>query len=173
MAEPTEMLASGMATRPLAPVDPQYAELQAATRKAFATTYGFLLMSQCYHWNVDGPNFLDYHDLFGRIYKEVDKKLDSFAEHVRSIRAYVPAKFTRLLALSSVVEPEYPMGVWPLSSEMISNIYLANSLVNNDLMDAYNKAEMAREYGLANFLAERMDQHRKHGWMLYSMMKVE
>lgn len=172
MADPTQMVATGMATRPLPPVDAQYADLQQCTRKAFASTYGFLLVTQCYHWNVNGPNFLDYHDLFGRIYKEIDKKLDDFAEHVRTIGAYVPAKFTKLLSLSSVVEPDYPMGTWPLSTEMISNLYLANSLLNNDLMDAYNKAEMSREYGLANFLAERMDQHRKHGWMLYSTMKV-
>jgi len=172
MADPTEMTATGMATTPMPPVDQQYADLQTATRKAFATTYGFLIIAQCYHWNVDGPHFVQYHDLFGKIYKEVDKNLDDFAEHVRSIRAYVPAKFTKLLKLSSVVEPDYPMGTWPLPSEMLSNLYLANGKVNADLMDAYTKAESAREPGLANFLSERMDQHRKHGWMLYSTMKV-
>lgn len=173
MADPTtEMVATGTATTPTTPVDPQFASLQAATRKAFATNYGFLLVSQCYHWNVTGPRFLEYHDLFGRVYKEVDKHLDSFAEHVRSIQAYVPAKFTKLLKLSSVVEPDYPTGTWPTPDEMISNLYLANGKVNIDLIDAYNKAEIAHEHGLANFLSERMDQHRKHGWMLYSIMKV-
>jgi starvation-inducible DNA-binding protein len=172
MAEPTEMVATGTATGPQAPVDPQFADLQTATRKAFATTYSFLLLAQCYHWNVTGPNFIQYHDLFGRIYSEVDKNLDNFAEHVRSVRAYVPAKFKRLLDLSSIVEPSYSEGVWPLPNEMLSNLYLANGKVNTDLMDAYNKAELAHEPGLANFLSERMDHHRKHGWMLYSLMKV-
>lgn len=146
--------------------------LQTAARKAFATTYGFLLMAQCYHWNVEGPNFLQYHDLFGKIYTEVDNKIDAFAEHVRSVRAYVPAKFTKLMELSSIVEPEYA-DTWPTDTEMLYNLYLANGKINTDLMDAYNKAEAAHEPGLANFLSERMDHHRKHGWMLYSIMKVD
>ena len=145
--------------------------LQTASRKAFATTYAFLLMSQCYHWNVEGPNFLPYHDLFGKVYYEVDKHLDSFAEHLRSVRAYAPARFTKLLELSSVEEPEYTT-TWPSDTDMLYNLYLANGKVNIDLIDAYNKAEIAHEHGLANFLSERMDHHRKHGWMLYSIMKV-
>jgi starvation-inducible DNA-binding protein len=152
-------------------IDPNLESLQTATRKAFATTYGFLLMAQCYHWNVEGPNFLQYHDLFGKVYFEVDKNLDAFAEHVRSVRAYVPARFTKLIELSSVEEPEYT-DTWPTDSEMLYNLYLANGKINTDLIDAYNKAEIAHELGLANFLSERMDQHRKHGWMLYSIMKV-
>ena len=35
----------------------------------------------------------------------------------------------------------------------------------------YKLAEANGEYGLANFLAERQDAHRKHGWMLRATLK--
>jgi len=147
-------------------------DLQAWTRKSFATTYGFLLLAQCYHWNFESNTNLVYFDLFGSIYKEVDKSLEPFADHVRSVRAYVPSKFTNLMELSSVdTDPKYA-GMWPTAEEMNSALYLANGKVNTDLVTTYKMAEELEEYGLANFLSERMDQHRKHGWLLYSKMKV-
>jgi len=35
----------------------------------------------------------------------------------------------------------------------------------------YKLAEAAGEFGLANFLADRQDAHRKHGWMLRSSLQ--
>jgi DNA-binding ferritin-like protein len=35
----------------------------------------------------------------------------------------------------------------------------------------YDIAEREGEHGFSNFLAERMDAHRKHSWMLRSVLK--
>ena len=35
----------------------------------------------------------------------------------------------------------------------------------------YDRAEAAGEHGFSNFLAERMDAHRKHGWMLKASLQ--
>jgi DNA-binding ferritin-like protein len=35
----------------------------------------------------------------------------------------------------------------------------------------YDLAEQAGEHGFSNFLAERMDAHRKHGWFLTASLK--
>ena len=144
-------------------------ELQALTRKAFATTYGFLLVAQCYHWNVEGPEFLMYHDLFGKVYKEVEGKIDIFAEQIRGIQAYAPATFKELSQLSSIEESEDT--VQHTAEQMVRYLYLSNGKITTDLIAAYTAAEREQEHGLSNFLSERMDQHRKHGWMLYATMK--
>jgi starvation-inducible DNA-binding protein len=36
---------------------------------------------------------------------------------------------------------------------------------------AYDIAEQHGEHGFSNFLAERMDAHRKHSWMLRATLK--
>ena len=35
----------------------------------------------------------------------------------------------------------------------------------------YDRAEAAGEHGFSNYLAERMDAHRKHSWMLRASSK--
>jgi starvation-inducible DNA-binding protein len=144
--------------------------LQELSRKAFASTYGFMLMSADYHWNVTGPDFMEHHELFGRVYKEVDRHIDVFAEQLKGIQTWAPATFTQLHDTSSIV------GEWTgtkyTPEEMLHNLYLANGKIATDLISAYTAAERVQEHGMANYLSERMAQHRKHGWMLYASMKV-
>ena len=40
-----------------------------------------------------------------------------------------------------------------------------------DLELTYNEAERTKQLGLANFLQDRIDAHKKHGWMLRSIQK--
>ena len=142
-------------------------ELKLAVKRAFATTYAFLVKSENFHWNVTGPNFLQYHELFGKIYDEVDDELDDFAERVRAIRCFVPASFSQLSEHSTIMDT---LEVLP-PSEMVRVLYVDNGKVHTALMEAYSLAEQEYEAGLCAFLSERIDAHRKHGWMLYSTMQ--
>lgn len=143
-------------------------ELKLALKGAFATTYAFLVKSENFHWNVTGPDFVQYHELFGRIYDEVDDELDDFAEHLRAFRVYVPASFTQLAEHSAIADT---LEVLP-QNEMLRVLYVDNGKVHQELLKAYALAEAEMEAGLCAFLSERVDEHRKHGWMLYSSMAI-
>lgn len=143
-------------------------DLKLAVKHAFATTYAFLVKSENFHWNVTGPDFMQYHQLFGKIYDEVDDELDDFAEHVRAIRCYVPASFSQLSEHSSITDT---VEVLP-KNEMLRTLYVDNGKVHEALLVAYALAEEYAEHGLCAFLSERIDEHRKHGWMLYSSMEL-
>jgi DNA-binding ferritin-like protein len=41
-----------------------------------------------------------------------------------------------------------------------------NAVVVADLNDAFAAAIAANDQGCANFIADRLDKHAKHGWML-------
>jgi starvation-inducible DNA-binding protein len=142
-------------------------ELKMALKRAFATTYAFLVKAENFHWNVTGPNFLQYHELFGKIYDEVDDDLDNFAERVRALRCFVPASFTQLSEYSTITDT---LEILP-PTEMVRTLYVDNGKVHAALMEAYGLAEQEYEAGLCAFLSERIDAHRKHGWMLYSTMQ--
>jgi starvation-inducible DNA-binding protein len=142
-------------------------ELKTALRRAFATTYAFLVKAENFHWNVTGPNFVQHHKLFGDIYDEVDNELDSFAERVRAIRCYVPASFSQLSEYSAILDT---VEILP-PTEMVRTLYVDNGKVHTTLMEAYQLAESFGEHGLSGFLTERIDAHRKHGWKLYSTMQ--
>jgi starvation-inducible DNA-binding protein len=142
-------------------------ELKLALRRAFATTYAFLVKSENFHWNVTGPDFLQYHELFGKIYDEVDDELDDFAERLRALRCFVPASFSQLSEHSEILDT---LEILP-PTEMVRTLYVDNGKVHATLIAAYALAETEGEHGLSAFLSERIDAHRKHGWMLYSTLQ--
>ena len=141
--------------------------LAEAAKVAFASEFSFYLKAHNFHWNVEGPLFLQYHDLFGKIYEEVYDSIDDFAEKIRAIGSYMPASYTRLSYLSEISDE---IEVLPVD-HMVNELYDDNDKMLVVLKMAYDLAEQAGEHGFSNFLAERMDAHRKHGWMLRASLK--
>ena len=134
---------------------------------AFASEYAFYLKAQNFHWNVEGSLFPQYHELFGKIYGEVGDSIDTFAEELRAVRIYTPAAFTTLDELSEVeCQEQVPDGM-----QMTQELLADSDLMAEMLKTVYQAADSMGDYGLANFLADRQDAHRKHSWMLRSTLK--
>ena len=142
-------------------------ELVEALKKAQATSFAFYLKAHNYHWNVEGPNFAEYHEFLGDLYAEVFGAVDAIAEHCRTLDAYVPGSFSRFQELSSI-EDELAV---PTGRAMMTKLLSDNARVIADLTLAYREAETAGKVGIANFLQDRIDIHEKHGWMLRSFTK--
>lgn len=143
-------------------------DLYKASKIAFASEYSFFVKAQNFHWNVEGADFLEYHELFGKIYEEVYGSIDDFAEKIRSLGTYAPASLARLSMLSQVEDEEQVMPKEQMVMELVSD----NEKMVKILKMVYDLAEKYGEHGYSNFLAERMDAHRKHGWMLRASTKV-
>lgn len=141
--------------------------LAEASKVAFASEFSFYLKAHNFHWNVEGPMFLQYHELFGNIYEEVYSSIDNFAEKIRAIGSYMPGSYTRFSYLSEISDE---VDVLPVE-QMLAELFSDNDKMLVVLKMAYDLAEQAGEHGLSNFLAERMDAHRKHGWMLRASLK--
>lgn len=137
------------------------------SKVAFASEFSFYLKAHNFHWNVEGPDFLEYHDLFGKIYEEVYSKIDDFAEKIRSIGSYVPGSYDRFSMLSKIQDETNVLD----KEQMVKELLLDNEKMIKIFKFAYDAAEAEGEHGFSNFLAERMDAHRKHGWMLRASLK--
>lgn len=142
-------------------------ELIKAMKIAFGTEFAFYLKAQNFHWNVEGPDFLEYHDLFGQIYSEVYGSIDDFAENIRKLGSYAPASFSRFSMLTQI---EDETQVLPKDA-MVAELLVDNEKIGKVLKLVYDLAEREGKHGLSNFLAERMDAHDKHGWMLRASSK--
>lgn len=142
-------------------------ELRNALKITFASEFSFYLKSHYFHWNVEGMFFKQFHDLFGGIYEEVYENIDVFAEQIRSAGGYVPGSFERFSVLSKI-EDETTV---PTAEDM-TRILLEDSEKMGKLFQVVFKlAEEQNEQGLADFLAGRLDAHRKHSWMLRATLK--
>lgn len=141
--------------------------LAEAAKVAFASEFSFYLKAHNFHWNVEGPLFLQHHDLFGKIYEEVYSSIDDFAEKIRAIGSYMPGSYTRFSALSQIDDETEILD----PTAMLNALYEDNDKMLVVLKMLFDLSEQAGEHGFSDFVAGRMDAHRKHGWMLRASLK--
>jgi len=136
-------------------------------KKVLADTFALYLKTHNFHWNVEGTMFLELHQYFGELYEELHDAVDPIAEEIRTLNSYAPGSFTRFLELTSI---EDSVAI-PTTIDMIDSLIKDNQTVINTLTSAYNLSEKEKELGLANFLQDRIDVHKKHAWKLRSIRK--
>jgi starvation-inducible DNA-binding protein len=143
-------------------------ELQAALKIALANTFVMYFKSHVYHWNVEGPNFAQYHEFFNDLYTELYEAVDPLAEHIRAIDGYAPVGLADLYDAKIVADDQ---SLVTSTSQMFLNLLDANNATIDSLNKAFDMATYAKKQGLCNFLADRLDIHAKHGWQLKALIK--
>jgi len=142
-------------------------ELHKAAKIAFASEFTFYLKAQFFHWNVEGIHFQELHALFDTVYSEVYESIDPFAEKIRALGAYAPGSNSRFNVLSVISDETEVLA----GEQMVQELLQDSDNMVKVLKKVYDIAEVAGEHGLSNFLAERMDAHRKHSWQLRATTK--
>jgi starvation-inducible DNA-binding protein len=143
-------------------------ELVEQMKVVLASAFSLYLKAHYFHWNVEGPNFPQYHSFMGDFYEEVYGSIDTIAEEMRALGAYAPGSLKRFSELSKI-EDETAI---PDAARMIKILFMDNQIVLDELAKARELAESANKYGLVNFLEDRLDKHSKHQWMLRSTIKA-
>ena len=139
-----------------------------ALKTLLATEYAFVIKAQQFHWNVEGPDFAQLHKFFGKIYEEVYKNsIDRTAEFIRILDDYTPGSFERFQELSQIKGQTKI----PRARLMIEELLANNGQMLELLNQCFAEAEQENQQGIANFIAERIDAHGKHSWMLRSFLK--
>lgn len=138
-------------------------------RKVLANSFVYYLKAQNYHWNVEGDDFPQYHEFFGKIYSEVYGSIDTTAEEIRALGDYAPGSLKRFIELSDIQEE---VAVPPLD-QMIATLYNDNNILINSLNQTFKQAEAFDQQGLMDYLAGRINCHKKHAWMLRACMKED
>jgi starvation-inducible DNA-binding protein len=134
-----------------------------------ATAFAFYLKAHNFHWNIEGPNFVEYHSFLDGLYNDVWGSVDAIAEHTRTLESYVPGSFVRFKELSKI-EDEVNI---PTAMSMMIKLVDDNQKVIDALRDAEKEAGKVNAIGIQNFLQDRIDIHFKHAWMLKSITKVK
>ena len=143
-------------------------ELQAALKVLLANAYVMYFRAHSYHWNVEGMIFSQFHNFFGGIYEDVYDSIDDIAEHIRSIQGYAP--FSLADVLSAKTEQEDTERVVMLA-DMLRNLQRANDEMISSLNHVSLLAQLHDKQGLLNYVADRLDKHAKHGWMIRASAK--
>ncbi|MEI7930058.1 MAG: HK97 family phage prohead protease [Actinomycetes bacterium] len=116
-----------------------------------------------HHWNVKGPAFGAYHELFGQIYSDVFDSIDPWAEQLLKLGFDAPASLGEIVDRSSLITPVVATDD-PVA--LAADLFELNSMVIVGIEETFDAANAIDEQGLANFAAERLDAHKKWAWQL-------
>lgn len=143
-------------------------ELVASLRVALGNTYVMYFKTHSFHWNVEGIMFPEYHAFLESIYTDVYGAVDPLAENLRKLDAYAPISLDEIVKHSTVVEETSRV---VLIRDMLTALEVANQETIDSLNKVFDLATKLKKQGLANFVADRLDQHEKHGWMFRASIK--
>ena len=138
-----------------------------ALRQALANTFAMYFQAHSGHWNIEGPDFSEYHDFLGELYEELHNAIDPIAEYLRILDVYAPSDITEMLSMASISST----GLKTNPMDIIQGLISSNNVTLITLMAAFKASEAAGEVGLSDFLTQRINAHQKHAWMMRSMTK--
>jgi starvation-inducible DNA-binding protein len=141
--------------------------LLAALRMLMANNIALKFKAHGYHWNVESDDFKQFHEFFQEIYENYDEATDEYAEFLRMMRAYAPYRLVDFFDLMNVGEPVIVGDPEP----MVQDLYNTIEMHIQELVAVSDMANAAKQYGLSNFLAERMTDSQKFCWQLRASME--
>jgi len=144
-------------------------QLVAKLRMLLADNVALKFKAHGYHWNVEGENFPQLHEFFAEIYEDYDAATDTFAEWLRMLKVYTPYRLTDFFDMATISEPVIVGDPEP----MLEDLYMSIEKHIEDLVVASDIANDVKEYGLANFFADRQTASQKFCWQIRASMEME
>jgi starvation-inducible DNA-binding protein len=139
-----------------------------ALQKVLNNTLVFYFAAHRAHWNVEGDDFAEFHELFSSIYEDAIGSVDRLAENIRKVQSF-PANLTEVVMSADFKDDCDCKDAIGMSQMLLEK----NVMLNETILSAFTIANEANEQGIANFLAERDDMTKKWSWQLRSVLKME
>jgi len=133
------------------------------------TSVSFYLKLANFHWNIEGPDFPQYHEFLGDFYLSIFGNVDPLAEYIRALNSYAPGSLARMQELTIIEDYNGPQIMW---DEMFTIVYNDTTTLINYYKDTFDVATMERAQGIANFCADQIDSLEKRLWMIRSILKT-
>jgi len=134
--------------------------LLGSTFVVYTKTHGF-------HWNIEGPDFPQYHKFLNKMYENIYETIDTIAEYIRTLDSYSPGSLGRMLELS-IIEEQYKI---PRAELMLEELLENSETMTRLVVEIFDVATEQNAQGIANYMAELQDLYTKNAWMLRATLK--
>lgn len=135
--------------------------------RVLADTLFLYLKTHCYHWNVAGPHFLIFHEMFEKQYQDLLKGADEIAEHMRALGHFVPSSYQEFKEISSIKE-EHSV---PDAMNMVRQLTLDHETLVRRCHEVLTLAENIKDPVSADLMTKRMGIHTHTAWILRSHLQ--
>ena len=131
-----------------------------------ASNFALYLKTHNAHFNVTGMFFPQLHALFKDQYEDLLAAFDEIGENIRKLDAFAPASLGEYRKLSIIDD---------LDGVQNAKNYIERLLLDHERMivvidKVFSLAEADNKQAQMNFLADRLDMHAKHRWMLKTLL---
>lgn len=142
-------------------------DLRSTLEQVFSSNFLSYYKSHVAHVNLVGSNFPQYHGLLDGIYSDLQGDIDTLAELLRTIRAYMPRSLGTVIALATDLDEETTGDQF----ELLEVVYDAVETLIADYHLLYDAAEAEGNIQISNFAQDRILKLEKHCWMLRSTLE--
>lgn len=120
-----------------------------------------------YHWNIEGPNFMELHKFYETLYTEQAELIDEVAERIRKIGHYAQGRLQDFLEQARLLEGEYTNDQYEQMQNLLDDHETLVRELRNDIEAAEEKY---KDTGTADFLTGLLKEHEKYAWFLRSYL---
>lgn len=135
--------------------------------KALANTYTLYYRSQAAHWNVEGQDFYQLHQLFQTIYEDAADAIDQIAERIRQYDEKLPLSLCDLLEGATLKMPKSG------SDSHVETLYDIHTQLHEQWDNIATVAESVEDSATVDMAGKRAGVHAKFAWMLKAINKKD
>lgn len=132
-----------------------------------ASNFAYSIKAQMFHWNVEGPDFVQLHELFANVYEFAYSGHDKIAEYIRTLDDYAPGSLERFSELSQIPGQTKI----PRARLMLEELLNDTETLKGIVMQTFQSAQSDGREDIANFMAERQDGLGKYAWQIRATLK--
>lgn len=137
-------------------------------QKLLANQYLLYTKTRNYHWNIEGPSFLQMHEFYERLYTELEEGFDEVAERIRQLGHYSEGRLKDFLKITDLEEQDYPNH----QTEQITNLLNDHETIIRRLRGDVDKlTDDIKDSGTADFVTGMMEKHEQWAWFLRSYLR--
>jgi starvation-inducible DNA-binding protein len=120
--------------------------------------------SRRFHWNVEGPDFSELHELFQKHYEQLGEVIDDVAERARALDGIAAGSFEEYLELTRLKEETaHRYDARGMIAALLADHEAVIRNLRRDLQTCSNEHG---DEGTMDFLTGLMQAHEKMAWML-------
>jgi len=132
-----------------------------------ADTVLLYLKTRNFHWNVEGPQFTQLHQLFEQQYEQLDEAMDEIAERARALQGRAAGSMAEFSRLARLKETKGQLS----ASAMLEELLADHESIIRQLRKDSSAAGECGDAGSEDFLVGLLQTHEKMAWMLRSHLR--
>ena len=141
--------------------------LQTVLEETFAANFVSYYRSHVAHVNLKARTFYQDHKLLQKVYEYFQGNIDTLAEKLRTVRAYMPADLMTVTAVSPIVD----MPTTGTADELLEQVLEALEAMIDQYHALYDAAEEVNYIDISNFAQDQIGLIARFRWMIESTLE--